>query len=438
MEIKQQIKEMSFCVIDLETTGGNQDKDKIIEVGLVKIEKLKIKGHKNYLIRPNIAVPDFIQKLTSITPHKLQDAPQIEDIIDEIINFIGDSILVAHNTSFDIPFLNSELLRMGRPVLKNQSLCTNLMTKYLIPNLLNSNLNYMCKIFGINHSKAHRALDDAMATAELLISYLNIFIAKDVAKINHLYYPRNRYELDRINIKNSPNKRHSSVFSKIKTPFLIVIKGVNGVILFAFPCTNNEKEITWIKKKMKELPWESLTIRLFGSLTEATIHFANLFLKINQEQRNEVLDQLWSLNIKKQKRVIHQNLLTVEQESISSKKNHDDFVVFPHLVPEQLVVIPLFSISTKTMLVFRYPGHKKKLLQFISAKISRIGKKQKNYIPNQIMDFLLTYFYEHKDSNQLFFCSKSMPMKRPEEFYKNVDEFLSKNHNSYQYPQKYV
>ena len=163
---KDLIQNLSFCVFDLETTGGNHQQDKIIEIGLIKIENLKIIDEKNYLINPEIKIPDFIQNLTNISQDDVEDAFLIDDVIDEVIKFMGDSILVAHNTSFDVPFFNSVLTRLNKPIMENSSLCTNLMTKYLIPNLLNSNLNYMSKVFNISHNKAHRALDDAKARSE--------------------------------------------------------------------------------------------------------------------------------------------------------------------------------------------------------------------------------------------------------------------------------
>ena len=77
----------------------------------------------------------------------MADAPKIDEVIEEILEFMGDRILVAHNTSFDVPFFNSVLKRLNIEQLENRSLCTNLMTKYMIPNLMNSNLNYMSKVF---------------------------------------------------------------------------------------------------------------------------------------------------------------------------------------------------------------------------------------------------------------------------------------------------
>ena len=132
MSPSELMNSLSFCIIDLETTGGNYKKDKIIEIGLVRVEKLKIVEEKSYLVNPEKEIPDFIQKLTKISQAKVKDKPVIEDIIDEVIDFIGDNILVAHNTSFDVPFLNGVISTLGKSELENKVICTNVMTKHLL------------------------------------------------------------------------------------------------------------------------------------------------------------------------------------------------------------------------------------------------------------------------------------------------------------------
>ena len=247
----QLLHSLSFCVFDLETTGGNHNSDKIIEIGLVRVENLKIVDQKSFLIKPEMQIPEFIQKLTSIKEADVNDAPLIEEVIDEILAFMGDSILVAHNTSFDIPFFNSVLRRLEKPELHNKSICTNLMTKYMIPNLLSSNLHYMSKIFNLKHQKAHRALDDALASAELLLKYLSIFIHKKIHKVNSLYYPKNKFELDRINYKKeTPLEEIVALLDSLKTPMLVTLKGAEGVVLFSFPSSSDPVEMKYIIKKI--------------------------------------------------------------------------------------------------------------------------------------------------------------------------------------------
>jgi DNA polymerase-3 subunit epsilon len=98
------IDNLSFCEIDLETTGGNHSKDKIIEIGMVRVKNRKIVGEMSYLVNPEMPIPEFIQNLTNISQKDVKDAKVIEDIMEEVLEFIGDDIIVAHNTSFDVPF----------------------------------------------------------------------------------------------------------------------------------------------------------------------------------------------------------------------------------------------------------------------------------------------------------------------------------------------
>ena len=83
-----------------------------------------------------------------------------------------------------MPFLNATLSRLNHSPLENKVICTNVMTKHLIPEILNSNLNYMSKLFKLGLENAHRASDDARATAKLLGIYLDIFRAKGLKKVS--------------------------------------------------------------------------------------------------------------------------------------------------------------------------------------------------------------------------------------------------------------
>lgn len=437
----EMLRNMEFVVFDLETTGGNQKNDKIIEIGLVKIQNLEIVEEVSHLIKPEIKIPDFIQKLTGIKQDDVEDAPVIESVIDGILEMMGDSILVAHNTSFDIPFFNSVLKRLGKPELTNKSICTNLMTKYLIPNLLNSNLNYMSKIFNIRHSKAHRALDDAKATAELLLNYLKIFIDKEIQKPNHLYYPRNRYELDRIHYKVESHSHDviAAKLKKLKTPALVTLKGENGVILYSLPCLQKEEEHQFILEKLEECDWKTATIKLFGPYVEALVHFNNLFSKMEPGARGETIRLMWELHLPDIK------LPAKGQEHLIPEANldHDfgDFVIAHHLVPEQMIIFPIQSLHMKNQLIFRYPSHKKKLLQYINSKSQRLSnnKLKKPHFHPLLKAFVDHYFEKEKEKDSgLFIFKKKKPLSRPEEFLSELDSYLAKHPNSYQYPSEYI
>jgi DNA polymerase III subunit epsilon len=429
---KELITPLSFCVFDLETTGGNQEHDQIIEIGLVRIESLKIVDQMSTLIRPTVKIPDFVQKLTSIRPRDLKNQPAIEEKIDEILKFMGDSILVAHNTSFDIPFFNSVLTRMGRPPLENPSICTNLMTKYLIPNLMNTNLNYMSKIFGIKHKKAHRALDDALATAKLILKYLDIFIDKRITKLNHIYYPRNRYELDRLNLSNDEYSANEVIrrIQKISVPHLISIKGDKGVILYAIPCSNGQIDQTTMLEQLTNLDWKIVSIRLFGTLLESSIHFSSLLMKITPQMRQDIITHLYDTYIPG----------GFEKRKKLGKMDFPNFIVVPHLVPEQFLIYPLNMLGVRSSLTFRYPAHQKKLMQYIRARSGRNGdpKRKGAELSPALQEFIAHHIWSIKTSPDLIIFSADLPLETPQKFQIKMEQLIGQEGLDYRYPKDHI
>lgn len=427
------LQDLDFCVFDLETTGGNHKSDKIIEIGLVKIKNLEVVDQINYLINPEIKIPEFIQKLTSISESDVENRPTIEKVIDDILDFMGDSILVAHNTSFDVPFFNSVLKRLKKEEIKSKSICTNLMTKYLIPDLMSSNLKYMCKIFGIKHNNAHRALDDAMATAELFLKYLHFFIKKDIKKVNNLYYPRNKFELNQKHFQSKSSlKEIKEELSTIKSPALLTVKGDQGVILFALPLQGTNSEVKFIMDSIKELEWKIITIRLYGSLTEALLNTNTPLSKAPKNQKIKIINFLWEENLPSKKN---------SPSTISGIEETGEFVITHHLVPEQLVLVPIKALFAEHTLTFRYPGHKKKLVQFLSSKATKIntGRIKKPYFFPPLKSFVENYLTEasEKESGMLFIKDSEIA-KEPEKFYQTIESFLSSHPNTYEYPKKYI
>ncbi len=432
------LEDLSFCVFDLETTGGDQKNDKIIEIGMVKIEKLKIVKKKNYLISPEIKIPQFIQKLTTIHERDVKNAPTIEQVIDDIIEFMGDSILVAHNASFDIPFFNSVLERLGRPVLKNKTICTNLMTKYLIPNLLNSNLQYMSTIFDIPHQNAHRAMDDARAASMLLLKYLSIFKDKKIQKLNHMYYPRNRYELDRIIFKKDQEQELAETLkkiSKINAPYLISAKGEEGVIVWAMPGNNLLKEQSHIESALKKYSWKNLSIRIYGHFCEALIHFNEFCNKLDPIIRNETISFLSEIHLTKKLKK------ETTSDKVTAMFNNADFIILPHLIPQQCVIYPLTTLHPSQALVFRPLTQQKRLLQYLKSKALKIQNNQlkRIYFSPILLDFINMYLQNELTTNQTaLLIKKSHPIKNKDIFLKELAIFAEEKISSVNFPTQHL
>ncbi|MBC7087325.1 MAG: PolC-type DNA polymerase III [Tissierellales bacterium] len=169
----------NFVVFDIETTGLSPRTDKITEIGAVKIKDGLIIDKYEQLINPGIPIPSNITSLTGITDEMVKDMPKIEDIMPEFLNFIGDSILVAHNASFDVSFIRETCNNM-RVELKNAVLDTLELSRALFPNLKSHKLNVIAKFLDVELINHHRAVDDAKATADILIKMLDILKDKDI------------------------------------------------------------------------------------------------------------------------------------------------------------------------------------------------------------------------------------------------------------------
>jgi DNA polymerase-3 subunit alpha (Gram-positive type) len=424
------LNSLNFCVIDLETTGGNPETEKIIEVGILRIENRKISEERSFLINPQKDIPDFVQKLTGIRKADVEHAPLIEEVIDEIVQFIGDSILVAHNTSFDIPFLNGVLKRLQRPTLDNKVICTNIMTKYLIPDIMSSNLQYMSDIFGISHSNAHRAIEDARATGNLLLKYLEIFEEKKIRKINQLYYPRNKFELDRAIIDETQGL--DEVFRVLETihiPAILSVKGDNGVILTILPLKTPSMEVEEMKKFLQEFRWSQIHIRLCGPFIEGLFFMNANFVKIPESYRKKTIEYL---------KLRHQ--LPAAPTLI---EDHD-FVITPHLISGQYIVYSFLNFSQYSQLVFKYPSHKKKLHQFLLGQISRFENQQKGkkkaYIQHEVKDLFLSLFQDSlRLDSKLYLTLKNADIKDEKKHYLEwITQLAIQDADPYKFPTRHL
>jgi DNA polymerase III subunit epsilon len=165
------VNEAEFCVIDIETTGLSPRYSNIIEIGMVKIAGGKIVSSYQSLVNPGRDIPYFITGLTGITNNDVYDAPFFEDIAPDISSFIGESVVTAHNLSFDKSFMKKEMELAGFSFLF-YNLCTLKVSRRLLPMLKSRKLGSLCRHFHIKNSSEHRALEDAEVTAKILLKML--------------------------------------------------------------------------------------------------------------------------------------------------------------------------------------------------------------------------------------------------------------------------
>ena len=163
------LSDVTFCVIDLETTGGSAATCGITEIGAVKLRGGECLGTFQTLVNPGCAIPPQITVLTGITQSMVLPAPRIEAVLPSLLEFIGDAVIVGHNVRFDMSFVQAALERDERPRLRNQSLDTVALARRLVRDEVpNCKLGTLAERLRLDHRPSHRALDDALTTGDLL------------------------------------------------------------------------------------------------------------------------------------------------------------------------------------------------------------------------------------------------------------------------------
>ena len=170
----------SFVCIDLETTGLNPKRDKIIEIGAVKVERGQIVDLFETFVNPHRKLEERIVQLTGITDEDLSGAPDMAQVLPQVLAFIGEDILLGHSILFDYSFLKKAAVdqkmkfeRLGVDTLK--------IARKFLPELESRSLDFLCQHYQIPH-RAHRALEDAKATVALYQILKNQFATEETKK----------------------------------------------------------------------------------------------------------------------------------------------------------------------------------------------------------------------------------------------------------------
>ena len=204
---KGQSLDGTYVVFDLETTGFSPIRDKIIEIGAVKVENGKITDRFSTFVNPGVPIPFEITRLTSITDQMVMDAPGIETVLPQFLEFIGDAALVAHNASFDVGFIEQNM-RYQDLTPDFTSVDTVALARMLLPTLSKFKLNVVANALHISLENHHRAVDDAGATAEIFVKFVEMLKDQGI------------YDLTKLNQSGSQN---ANVIKKLPTYHVIIL-----------------------------------------------------------------------------------------------------------------------------------------------------------------------------------------------------------------------
>ena len=182
---KNQSLQGDYVVFDIETTGFSPVKNKIIEIGAVKVKNGVITDHFSHFVNPQEPIPPNIESLTGITDRMVMEEPTIDVILPEFLKFCEDSVLVAHNADFDVSFIREKSAELGLPF-DATYIDTVLLSRFLITGISKYTLDSVAKYMGVKLTDHHRAVNDAQATAEIFVKFIPLLKAKEIETLDSL------------------------------------------------------------------------------------------------------------------------------------------------------------------------------------------------------------------------------------------------------------
>lgn len=177
---------MRFTVIDIETTGLSKHYNKITEVAAVKVRGKRLYESYQTLVNPKEHILHFITRLTGIDNDMVKEAPTINQVLPSFIEFLGQDVFVAHNATFDFGFIDQNLRSHHNCSLLNDRLCTRKLANRLFPELPRKRLGDICRFLDIDNLRAHRALGDARATAEVFTNMLCLLDERGIKDVESI------------------------------------------------------------------------------------------------------------------------------------------------------------------------------------------------------------------------------------------------------------
>jgi DNA polymerase-3 subunit epsilon len=195
------LDEAELVVFDLETTGLSAVRNRICEIGAVRLRALEPVDCFQSLVNPGVALPEPVARLTGLRERELRSAPSVSSVLKRFLAFAGDDLLVAHNARFDQRFVERQLLEMHGRRLSEPPLCTAALARRLLEGRLRRvGLASLAHFFGVPTRPCHRALPDAEATAQVLVHLIGLaqeLGATRLSELRTLAAPRKRRVYDK-------------------------------------------------------------------------------------------------------------------------------------------------------------------------------------------------------------------------------------------------
>lgn len=178
--IVQELDKIPYIIIDIETTGLYPEKSEIIEIGAIKTDGLNAVDVFTTLIEPEAEIPKEIEALTGISQEMTMGKPRAKQALSELLSFIKNDVLVAHNSDFDIPFIKHHLQKYLKKDISNKVLCTVKIARAVVPEIKSYKLHILAEHLGVQVMDRHRAMGDAETTYEAWKKMIPLLLNKGI------------------------------------------------------------------------------------------------------------------------------------------------------------------------------------------------------------------------------------------------------------------
>ena len=298
----------TYIVFDIETTGFSSIRDKIIEIGAVKVVNGEIVDKFSTFVNPERPIPFEITNLTSITDEMVMGSPSIDVILPQFLEFVGDGVLVAHNAGFDVGFIEQNCRNLG---LNDRFvyLDTVALARVLLPTLSKYKLNIVAKALNISLENHHRAVDDAGATAEIFVKFVEMLKKDHITTLKEV----NRY-----------GDRNVNSIRKMPTHHIIIL-AKNDIGRFNLYQLITESHLTYYARRPR-IPKSLLNEHREGLLIGSACEAGELYQAILEKRSAQQIARLAEFYDYYEIQPLGNNRFMIESDRVSDVNSDEDLM----------------------------------------------------------------------------------------------------------------
>ena len=298
----------TYIVFDIETTGFSSIRDKIIEIGAVKVVNGEIVDKFSTFVNPERPIPFEITNLTSITDEMVMGSPSIDVLLPQFLEFVGDGVLVAHNAGFDVGFIEQNCRNLG---LNDRFvyLDTVALARVLLPTLSKYKLNIVAKALNISLENHHRAVDDAGATAEIFVKFVEMLKKDHITTLKEV----NRY-----------GDRNVNSIRKMPTHHIIIL-AKNDIGRFNLYQLITESHLTYYARRPR-IPKSLLNEHREGLLIGSACEAGELYQAILEKRSAQQIARLAEFYDYYEIQPLGNNRFMIESDRVSDVNSDEDLM----------------------------------------------------------------------------------------------------------------